>query len=282
MKYSNRHKLHWLIVVAEILVFIAALFGAYFCQLSDWPKFAIVSAVATLIFVGIKLITAYPAAIELLVREDMAYKIAMSAERYGVCDYFNMQSAADQNRRNTETQKEIEKAQNLWLCANSGASYLEPSIYRHWTFVEKRLNQGVEFKVVLLDPYSEEKLFRNKINVSGENFDSKINIENLIKLQNKYKNIEIKFAKNGMHATVFATENSLFFDPYQVGAVSDRIENRSFCLKMEIKSPIEGVGLYRLFRSHFETLWRSSVSFQDWLLDSKDKLPPNLPNLNPR
>lgn len=217
-----------------------------------------------------------------MVREDFASKIALSAGTYGVREYFNMQSAKDQALRNEMTQKEIQRAQHLWLCANSGASFLDPAIYRHWQFVERQLNAGTEFRIVLLDPYSGEKAFRNQINVSGEQLDSKVNVANLIKLHNTYPGLEIRFAKHGMHATVFATENCVFFDPYQVGVVGDRIENRSFALRIEPTQPAEGVGLYRLLKSHFETLWRTSTAFSEWIEEAKDKLPAGLPILKPR
>lgn len=282
MAHSNRTRLHWSFVAIEIILFIAASVCAYLSQVSDWTGFIVVSVIATILFALIKILEAVPAARELLVREDFAAKIASAAGTYGVREYFNMQSAKDQALRNERTQEEIQRAKHLWLCANSGASFLDPAIYRHWQFVEKRLDAGTEFRVVLLDPYSGEKAFRNRINVSGEHFDSKINIANLIKLHNTYPGLEIRFVKHGMHATVFATENCLFFDPYQVGIVGDRIENRSFALRIEPADPAEGVGLYRLLKSHFETLWRSSTAFSVWINEVNDKLPADLPALKPR
>lgn len=282
MTHSNRTQLHWLFVTAEIALFIAASACAYLSQVSDWKWFIALSALATILFALIKIIEAVPAARELLVREDFASKIALAAGAYGVREYFNMQSAKDQALRNERTQEEIQRAQHLWLCANSGASFLDPAIYRHWQFVEQRLKAGTEFRVVLLDPYSGEKAFRNRINVSGEQLDSKVNIANLIKLHNAYPGLEIRFARYGMHATVFATESCVFFDPYQVGIVGDRIENRSFALYIEPTEPTEGVGLYRLLKSHFETLWRSSTAFSDWVNEVNDKLPAGLPPLKPR
>jgi hypothetical protein len=64
--------------------------------------------------------------------------------------------------------------------------------------------------------------------------------------------------------------------------VGDRIENRSFSLRIEHAEPSEGIGLYRLFKSHFDTLWRSSVVFSEWIEVSQEKLPPGLPTLKAR
>jgi hypothetical protein len=243
MPHSNRTRLHWSLVILEVILFVLAIASAYFSKVSAWAWFAGVSIVATVLFASVKIVEAVPAAKELLAKEDFASRIASAAGTYGVRDYFNMQSAKDQARRNESVQREIEKARGLWLCANSGASYLDPAIYRHWQFVEKRLRAGIEFRVVLLDPHADEKSFRNQINVGGERFDSKVNIANLVKLHNSYPGLEIRFARHGMHATVFATENCLFFDPYQVGTVGDRIENQSFALRIVPAEPSEGVGL---------------------------------------
>jgi hypothetical protein len=282
MTHSNRVTLHWSFVVLEIVLFISAVVSAYLSQNSDWPTFILVSALATLLFAGLKILEARPALKSLLVREDMASRMALSAERYGVREYFNMQTASEQTLRNECTQEEIVRARTMYLCANSGASYLDQAVYRHWPFIEKRLREGAEFRVVLLDPFSSEKAFRNQINVGGEHIDSKINIANLIKLHNSYPLLEIRFAQHGMHATVFATEHCIFFDPYQVGTVGDRIENRSFSLRIEPEEPAEGVGLYRLFKSHFDTIWRSSVPLPDWIDAPQRRLPEGLPVLTRR
>ena len=282
MSNSNHNKIHWLLVIAEILLFISAIVSAYFSQMAQWSNFLWVSVTATAIFIALKVIEAVPTSRQLMARENFAAKIATAAGSYGVIDYFNMQSPIDQSRRNECAQTEIKKASTLWLCANSGSSYLDPSVYRHWPFIESRLNSGAEFRVVLLDPLSNEKAFRNQINVGGENFDSKINIANLIKLTNNFPGLEIRFAKHGMHATVFGNEHSLFFDPYQVGIVGDRIENRSFSLQILQHDPDEGIGLYRLFKSHFDTLWRSGISLERWLVENHGLLPIGLPIIRTR
>ncbi len=106
----------------------------------------------------------------------------------------------------------------------------------------------------------------------------------LIKLYNTYPTLDLRFARYGMHATVFATTTTMFIDPYHVGVIDNRIENRSICLQAQPAGPDEGVGLYRLFKSHFDTLWRSGVSFEEWLEQSQKKnlLPEDLPALKPR
>lgn len=280
--HSNRTKIHWTLTILEIIVFVLALVSVYLSENSKWTWFIYVAIVSVFLYIIIKFFEAYPMAKELIVREDFAAKISESAVKYGIEEYFNMQDSVGQSERNIRTQEAIKSAQKLWLCANSGASYLDPAIYRHWPEIEKKLEEGVELRVVLLNPYSQEKKFRNIINVGGEQFDSKMNLANLIKLYNQYPNLEIGFAEHGMHATVFATESCLFFDPYQLAVIKDRIENRSFSLRITQSNPEEGEGLYRLFKSHLDTLWQSSTEFSDWLKKFSNKLPDNLPPVKER
>ena len=280
--HSNKMKIHWLFIVFEVVIFVLALVSVYFSGNSQWTGFFYLAVLSVVLYVIVKIFEAYPVAKDFFVREDMASEIAGSAVAYGVERYFNMQDPKDQSTRNAITQDDIRKANSLWLCANSGASYIDPAVYRHWSAVESRLKEGVEFRIVLLDPFSEEKKFRNMINVGGEQLDSKLNLANLIKLYNQYQNLEIGFVKNGMHATVFATDQCLYFDPYQVGVVGERIENRSFSLRIIQKQPSEGVGLYRLYKAHFDTLWRSSTEFSDWLKAIGNKLPEGLPSVKER
>lgn len=284
MTHSNRVLLHRTFIACELALFVIAVGTAYLSQKNEWPMFFAFSTLSFLIFAVIKVVEARPALKELLVREDLAARIATAAIPQGLVDYFDMQKSADQDRRNRTTQTEVTMATAMWLCANSGASYLDPGVYRHWPAVERRLKEGVEFRVVLLDPFSAEKGFRNKLNVEGERFDSKLNLAVLIKLYNMYPTLEVRFVRYGMHATVFATPTTMFIDPYQVGVIDNRIENRSICLQVQPAKPVEGVGLYRLFKSHLDTLWRSGTSLEEWIEESKNQkmLPEDLPPLKPR
>jgi len=74
----------------------------------------------------------------------------------------------------------------MFLCANSGASYLNAAVARHRPSVIERLNAGVAFQVVLLDPLSKEKRLRDEVNVAGELSDSKLSLGDIIRLCNEY------------------------------------------------------------------------------------------------
>jgi hypothetical protein len=283
MTQSNRLRVHWFLFAAEIVIFVAtAVVMAYLAQNNIWVPFFWVAGVSSLLYIVVKILDAWPRAKELLFRDSVASNIAVDALPYGIEQYFNMQAEHGQNLRNKTTQQAAEQSQNMWLCANSGASYLDPGVFRHWTVIKKRLDAGAHFRVVLLDPFSPEKALRNRVNLGGDQQDHKINLPNLVKLHNSYPTLDIRFVKYGMHATVFATEQWLFFDPYHVGRVGERIENRSFCLKIKPTQPADGVGFYQLFKAHFESLWLASDSFEDWAAAAQDKLPPDLTAIKPR
>lgn len=282
MAHSYRRHVKLAFLSIEILLFAAAAVSTYFSATSNWPWFWVIAVISLVLFATVRIVDATPQLNDLLAFEDSAAQMADSAVQYGVQRFYNMQSSHDQDARNKDTIFEINKADAMWLCANSGASYLDPSVYRHWGAVEKRLKQGVPFKVVLLDPLSEAKRLRNKLNIGEEAVDSKVNLQNLVRLYNKYPSLEIHFVREGMHASVFATPVCLFYDPYHVSVVGQRIENRSFCLKIAQSTPIEGVGYYGLLRGHFDSLWRDSQDFDSWVRLNNQYLGQTLPKLNLR
>jgi len=281
MRHSYRWLVAWALFAVELALFIGAAISGYLSQNTRWQEYWLVTAVAALLYGTVRFVQARPSILDAAAFEDSAAQMARSARLYGVERFYNMQLAANQDKRNQDTIAAINTAEAMWLCANSGASYLDPAVYRHWTSVEARLAQGVPFKVVLLDPLSAEKRFRNQLNVGGEADDSKINLAILIRLYNQFPSLEIRFIGRGMTATVFATPTRLFYDPYHAGVVGQRIENRSYCLNVVRATPARGVGYFDLFRAHFDSLWQNSQDLEDWY-DANARVLKALPNLQRR
>jgi hypothetical protein len=279
LAHSNRLLIHSILVGLEIIVFIGAVATAYLSENHDWAWFLTVSIILIVIFSILKIIDTFPTIREMLVRKSAAAKIDEAAVQYGVEQYFNMQSQKGQNERNEAVKYDIEQAGTMWLCANSGASYLDQNVYRHWPHIKKKLEEGIDFRCVLLAPNSAENLFRNTLNSDGGASDSKLDLVNIIRLMNKYPNLEIRFAEHGMHMTVFASEKMLFLDPYHVGIHDGHIDNRNFCLRIIPIHPSEGRGLYQIYKSHFDTLWQHGVQLEVWLATNREVLPHTLPRL---
>lgn len=277
----SRRKVEWGLLAIDVLLYAFVAVGGYLSQERMWEQFWMLAVVSTVLFMGLRVFQIKPELKEHLAFEGRAEQMAQSAANYGVVRLYNMQLASDQAARNEDTQSTISTATSMWLCANSGASYLDPAVFRHWPEIERRLKDNASFKVVLLSPTSKEKELRNLLNVGEDADDSKLNMSNLVRLYNSYPGLELRFVDEGMYGTVFATDSRLFYDPYHLAVVGQRIENRSFCLQMERKAVPQGVGYYDLFKRHFDALWRSSVDFEDWL-ESNAQYYPKLPSVNAR
>jgi hypothetical protein len=263
--HTRRRQVAIAFIAVDVLLFIGAIFTSYLSENHNWLFFFGLSTLLTTAFIGTRAIAARPRLQKILAFEDAAARVANQLVPYGIERVYNMQKGQEQSDRNADTVARIKSAAAMWLCANSGASYLDPGLYRHWPTIEERLRKGVPFKVVLLDPRSPEKAFRNLLNVGSDADDSKLNLRILVRLYNEHNSLELRLVKHGMHATVFATDEALFYDPYHVAVVGHRIENRAFCLKISPAKPAEGLGYYDLFRSHFDSLWRESQDFESWL-----------------
>ncbi len=101
MSHLNRIKVHWLLVFGEVILFIAVvIFLAYLAAEKSWALFTGASIFSTVLFAIVKIVEAKPILKDLLAHDDMAAKMALSAEKYGVREFFNMQSAKDQSYRN--------------------------------------------------------------------------------------------------------------------------------------------------------------------------------------
>ena len=281
-KHSKRKLIEWILIGLELILFIGAFSTTYFSTKNDWVKFSISAIILIILFLILKIIEKNPKLKEAFSFDDYVAKLANSARKSGLIKYYNMQIKEDQELRNKDTQDAIDISNEMYLCANSGASYLDKSLARHWSNIEKKLNQGKTFKVILLNPYSKNKQLRNRLNTKGDSFDSRVDISSLILLSNKFPTLEIKFVDEGMYTTIFATEKNLFFDPYHIGVMGYGIEDRTFCMNFE-PTEEEGKNIYSIFRAHFNTLWKEANSLKDWLAENskiKIKKFPDLPKLN--
>ena len=223
---------------------------------------------------------AKPERLRLIASESLANSLADAAESYGVDKIYNMQRRDDQDRRNSDTQLSIDRAQMMRLAANSGASYLSVGVNRHWQNVRERLAERVPFRVVLLDPMSRERKTRNAINVVGEAEDNKLPLGDIIRACNQYPELDVRFVSTGMTCTVFITETEAYFDPYHLAHDGGRISNLFLCLRMRKVTPTSGLSDYEIVSRHFDSLWRIARPLPDWLNEYETAIGP-LPKLKP-
>lgn len=217
--------------------------------------------------------------------ETLSDNIAHSAESYGVRQLYNMQIPADQDRRNSDTQNAITNANSMFLCANSGASYLNAAVVRHRPHVIQRLKAGSPFQVILLDPLSAEKRLRDEVNVKGELTDSKLALGDIIRLCNEFPRLDVRFVERGMTCSLFFADGELFFDPYHLAFRDGRIENRFLCLRISRAEVSDGLSYFDLFQLHRDVLWQRGTPIEQWLPAKRQDLEAklnirDLPQLN--
>lgn len=259
-------------LAAEAILFVAAAFLANYLISKGLRTYA-VSALALLIgHVLFRWFMMREERYRLKIFETLSDNIADSAESYGIRHFYNMQIAADQNQRNIDTQLAISTANSMFLCANSGASYLNAALTRHRSHVIQRLKAGCPFQVLLLDPLSGEKRLRDQLNVEGEPTDSKLSLGDVIRLCNEYPRLDVRFIDRGMTCSLFFADDVLFFDPYHLSVVDGRIENRFLCLKMVRANVPMGLSYFELFQIHRDILWERGTPIEEWLPEQRDRL----------
>ncbi|MDU0362490.1 hypothetical protein RWK44_19000 [Rhizobium sp. 25PS6] len=265
----------------DVFVFLVGAFGATLLSSfinTSWWAYLIIATVVTGLYAFVRWSLLTPQRIALLAHTTLSDTLADAAASYGVADLYNMQKSEDQNRRNSDTVVTINKAQTMSLAANSGASYLSVGLQRHWPAVRLRLSERVPFKVILLDPFCEERSLRNTVNAAGERDDSKLPMGDIIRASNEFPHLEVRFADKGMTCSVFITQEEAYFDPYHLAEDGGRISNRFMCLKMSKTGVPQGISNYEMMRRHFDTLWIASTPLVNWLDQNEEKMA-SLPEL---
>lgn len=274
-------------IIGDSLLFVTAAFAANYLIGKGLRTYALGALLVFVAYVLFRWFMLRDDWYRIRIFESLSDHIADSAEAYGVTDFYNMQIAEDQNRRNLDTQAAISTANSMFLCANSGASYLNAALARHRPHVVERLKAGCVFQVLLLDPLSLEKRLRDDVNVRGEQADSKLSLGDIIRLCNDYLRLEVRFIDRGMTCSLFFANDVLFFDPYHLAYRDGRIENRFLCMRMVRVQPTVGVSYFDLFRSHWDVLWPRGIPIQEWLKRNRERLEKELnirelPELKPR
>lgn len=260
-------------LVAESLLFVAGAFLANYLISNHSLKAYFMSALALgVAYLLVRLFLLRDDWYRIKAFETLSDNMAESAELYGICRLYNMQISADQDERNADTQMAIAAANSMFLCANSGASYLNRGLARHRPHVEEKLKAGTPFQVLLLDPLSQEKRLRDEVNVAGELTDSKLSLGDIIRLCNEYPFLDVRFIDHGMTCSLFFADGILFFDPYHLAVRDGHIENRFFCLQLHRAKVPSGISYFDLFQTHREQLWKRATPIEDWLPAKRARL----------
>ncbi len=250
-------------LILEIVLFtISVIFFNYVISINNWTY---------VIFVGIAIIV-----LEIFLKGEKYNLILRKAkkieEKYlefevqGVTDIFFMRNSKSKNIRNQNIADAIDKANELCLLAETGKSYLDPATDRHWKHINNKLNEGKKIKILLINPFSQNKKNRNFLN--GVDTDRKFDFS-LINELNKNTNATVKFT-NEVYCSLFFTDDYMVYDPYHLGKIADRIENNF--LAIEFKKGNEN---YNILKSHFDNCWEGADSF-DKIKKKYEKINPDI------
>lgn len=254
--------IHWTFHVIEYVVFMISL-GAitYFAGTQKWTIFFI-TFIAFAILKGILKIKSFrPIEKYLKKREAEEFKLTTAFDNYGISDIYLMDKKDGIygiDARNKKIQDAIDSGIEFNLLAETGKSYIDDSVRKHWDHLKPKLDSGHKMRLLIINPFSESKITRNKLNnVKGE-IDPKLNLQRLDSLNSRYKNLVIRFT-NEIYCSVFYTDSYLIYDPYHLGVTENRLEN--YFLAFDFTSGSYG---YRILKNHFETSWENALTFEEF------------------
>jgi hypothetical protein len=192
--------------------------------------------------------------------------------------------------RNDEKRKAIIKASNMKLVAHSGHSFFSAVGHRYRKELTERFEQGATFKAVLTNPWSlttlliaiasqdqstilhdcYNRILDGKLDpiniIEGSVWYSiklKDSISGYLQLVEKYgTNIELRFTRHDLPATVFLTEEYCSFEPYLNVNLSSR--SRLGMMTFEIQTDKSSY-LYSNSESYFDFMYNTSISYDQFI-----------------
>lgn len=259
-------RINHLIAVLEIILFTVSVgVLSYYGQLQKWVSFWILLVICTIIFFALQIAKSKPVLDQLKKLESKEFWLAYKFDASGIQDFYNMQDPKEQFNRNEITREIIQQGHVFSLLGLTAASYIDPGIHRHWDFLKAKLDDGVPFRLLLVDPYSEEKKVRDKLNNIFTVPDPKFRLDLVSNLTQRYPNVSVRFTPFNPYCSVFFSEEEMIYDPYHLGKVEDRIENHflAFRLKKQVTKP--KFSPFNILKQHFEFLWLTSTDLDTFI-----------------
>ncbi|MGZ6583154.1 MAG: hypothetical protein ACXVHX_02245 [Solirubrobacteraceae bacterium] len=230
-------------------------------QNERWVWFAMVAAACVAVYILLRIAEAAPVLAYLQSRDERNHHLLNAFDQFGIRDLYNMQIDDEAAARNRATVEIINGGTDFALSGSTGASYLDPKMHRHWPHVREKLSDGCRFRLLLTDPYSEAKVIRNKLNGVLSEIDPKLDLDNLVRMLSKYSSLEVRFTDQ-VYCSVFFTEHEMVYDPYHLGQVFDRLENRFFAVRLDDAVEASGASYFRQLKNHFEYLWSAGQTWE--------------------
>jgi len=262
------------VIFFEVLLFALSvgLLG-YLGERNLWTYFWATVIISIVLFATLQIHKWKPVTEYLARREDTEFRIGKRFDEFGIANIFNMQIPEEQFERNQLTQELIRSGRVFSLLSLSAASYVDPSVKRHWDALRPKLDSGAPFRLLLQAPLCPEKKVRDALNSTATEFDSKLSLPRLLELYNRYPNLSIRFSPTSIYCAAFIVDDDMIYDPYHLGKLEDRIENYFVCFHLRAaKASQQGHSYYAILRAHFEHLWNTAEDFERYLVANQANL----------
>lgn len=251
----------------DLTLFVGTTVGlAVLAQKEEWVWFALVACGCVMLYGLLRLAETKPVLDYLERRAQREQRLSIAFDQFGIRDLYNMQVDAEAAERNRVTAELIDRGQDFALSGSTGASYLDPKMHRHWPHVREKLSQGHRFRMLLTDPFCDSKKVRNVLNGVISEIDPKLDLANLRRLLQTYPSLEVRVTSE-IYCSVFFTEQDMVYDPYHLGQIYDRLENRFFALRLDDRVDAAGASYFRQLRNHFEYLWTNGTKWDAFLAE---------------
>ncbi|MDQ5844870.1 MAG: hypothetical protein M3539_06190 [Acidobacteriota bacterium] len=243
----------------------------YFAEEHKWAAFCFTALSCLAMFLALKHLESsqFNSWLKELIGKE--YEFAVKFDKSGIANLYNMQDGIEKSQRNIDTAKIIMSGASFCLSGSTGASYIDPSVHRHWDHVRTRLNEGCSFKLLLTNPFCESKQVRNSLNMVDTEVDPKLNLMVVRQLRNKYPHFEVRFT-NEVYCSLFFSEKEMMYDPYHLGQVNERLENQFVAFRVRNVTLDKAVSCYTQLRRHFEFLWSNGVDFDSFISLHREQL----------
>lgn len=245
--------------VLEILLFALSVgILSFLAQNSLWILFFILLALCIVLFVTLQTIRTKPVFERIRKLEEVEFRLAKRTQQSGILDIYNMQDSVQQHERNEATRDILTQGEVFSLLSLTAASYIDPSIKRHWDHLKPKIEEGAPFRLLLMNPFCKEKEVRDRLNNISLSYDSKSRLDLVVDLYNRYPNISVRFTSQSIYCAVFFNQSEMIYDPYHLGKIEDRIENYFIALrikKMEDSKVVKAKSYFNILKQHFEFLW---------------------------
>jgi hypothetical protein len=263
-------------LAVEIALFIGTTVAlAVLAEKNLWQPFAATAVVCVTLYSLLKL--AESSHVLRLTREweVRERELLTTLEKCGIVQLFNMQDHEELAERNRVCRAIIDRGSEFSLSGSTGASYMNPGVHRHWNNVRARLESGCSFRLLLIDPFCKSKQLRDRLNGVTSRIDPKLDLAGLSSLKARYPRLQIHFTDE-VYCSVFFSEDDMIYDPYHLGQVYDRLENRFLAMRLRDVNVPNGASYFRQLKNHFEHLWSTGVEWNVFADKYAERLRPYL------